>query len=439
MNRNLSAFQIILFGFAAIILTGAVLLMLPISSADFKACPPEDALFTATSAVCVTGLAVRDTWSSWSGFGQAVILILIQTGGMGVMLVVSGVSSFTGRRIGLKERSTIQDAIAAPSSGGIIRLVRFILAIILISELIGALLLFPVFARDYGVLKGCWFSVFHSVSAMCNAGFDLMGEHGAYSSLVYYASNPVVNLVIAGLIIWGGLGFLTWKDIFSKGRNIEKYSLQSQLILRMTAVLIIIPAILFYVLEFTDGNVLERGLRSFFCAVTPRTAGFATVDMNVLSESGQLLVILLMLVGGAPGSTAGGMKVTTLGVILLSVRSVFHRHKDTNFLNRRIEDGIIRNALCVCTMYILLFLLAGVVICRIEDLPLLTCLFESASAIGTVGLSLGITPSLSLASKIILIALMYLGRVGGLTMVYALIPQMSQGNARRIPENVTVG
>ncbi len=439
MVRNLSAFQIILFGFAAIILTGSLLLMLPIASADYTSCPPADALFTATSAVCVTGLVVRDTWTCWSGFGQGVILALIQMGGMGVILVVSGVSVLFGRRIGLRERSTVQDSISAPSSGGVIRLALFILKLILISEMIGALLLFPVFAMDYGALKGAWFAVFHSVSAMCNAGFDLMGEHGAYSSLAYYVANPVVNLVIAGLIIWGGLGFLTWKDIFEKRRRTNRYSLQSRLILRMTAFLIIIPTIVFFLVEFRDGSILERGLKSFFCAVTPRTAGFATIDMNVLSEAGQMLVILLMLVGGAPGSTAGGIKVTTLGVLLLSVLAVFRRQKDTDFLNRRIEDETIRNALSVCTMYLFIFLLAGAAISRIENLPLLSCLFESASAIGTVGLSLGITPSLSLASKIILIALMYLGRVGGLTMVYALIPQMHHGNARKIAERVTVG
>lgn len=439
MFRNFSAFQRILFGFAAIILTGAALLMLPISSVDHTVCAPADALFTATSAVCVTGLVVRDTWTCWSGFGQSVILLLIQTGGMGVVLVVLGVSFLTGRKIGLRERSTVQDSISAPSSGGVIRLARFILVLILLSEAVGAVLMFPVFARDHGILKGAWFSVFHSVSAMCNAGFDLMGEHGAYSSLSYYAADPVINLVIAGLIIWGGLGFLTWRDILSKRLKAGRYSLQSRLILLITLFLIIVPTVLFFFLEFTNGNVLERFLKSFFCAVTPRTAGFATVDMNVLSEAGQVLVIMLMLVGGAPGSTAGGMKVTTFGVVLLCVWAVFHRQKDTNFLNRRIEDDTIRNALCVCMMYLFLFLTAGLAISRIENLPVLTCLFESASAIGTVGLSLGITPALSLASKIILIILMYLGRVGGLTMVYALIPQMRQGNARRIPEKITVG
>ncbi len=439
MYRNFSAFQIILFGFALVILTGTLLLMTPAASADGIACPPTDALFTATSAVCVTGLAVRDTGLSWSLFGQSVILILIQMGGMGVMLVVCGVAIITGRKIGLRERGTVQDAISAPQSGGVIRLVRFILILFISSEAVGALLLLPVFARDFGILKGLWFSVFHSVSAMCNAGFDLMGSKGAFSSLSYYADNPWVNFVIAGLIIWGGLGFLTWDDIFRKRRKLSHYTLQSRLILNTTLILIVVPMVLFFLMEFREGTVIERGLRSFFTSVTPRTAGFATIDMNVLSESGRLLVIVLMLIGGAPGSTAGGMKVTTFGVLLLSVRAVLFREKDTNYSNRRIEGEVIRNAMCICMMYVILFLTAGAIISRIENYPLLDCLFESASAVGTVGLSLGITPNLTTASEMILNLLMFLGRVGGLTMVYAVIPQIRHGNARKIAEKVTVG
>ena len=388
MYRNFTAFQIILFGFAMIILIGTLLLMTPAASSQAAPCPPADALFTATSAVCVTGLVVRDTWQAWSGFGQAVILLLIQTGGMGVMLMICAAALITGRKIGLRERGTVQDSISAPHAGGVIRLARFILVLLFASEAVGAATLFPVFARDFGILRGLWFSVFHSISAMCNAGFDLLGCRGAYSSLASYAANPWVNLVIGGLIIWGGLGFLTWDDIFHRGGRLSRFRLQSRLILSMTLVLITIPLILFFLLEFREGPVNERLLHSFFSSVTPRTAGFATVDMNVFSEAGKMLIILLMLIGGAPGST---------------------------------------------------FLMAGCIISRIEGLPLLTCLFESASAVGTVGLTLGITPSLSIASKLILILLMFLGRVGGLTMVYAVIPQIRHGNARRITERVTVG
>ncbi len=439
MLRKLSAFQMIIFGFAAVILIGTLLLMLPVSSADGTGCNPADALFTATSAVCVTGLVVRDTWTAWSGFGQVVILLLIQTGGMGVVLVVSAAVMLAGKRLGVRERSVVQDAINAPHAGGVIRTMRFTLAMFLGSELVGAIALFPVFGRDFGILKGAWFSIFHSVSAMCNAGFDLMGERGAYSSLISYVDNPVVNLVTAGLIIWGGLGFLTWKDLYVNRRNFARYTLQSRMILQVTACLIIIPFLLFFLFEFTKGSLPDRLLKSFFTSVTPRTAGFATVDLNVLSEAGRMLVISLMLIGGAPGSTAGGMKVTTLGVVILAIVSVFRREKDTNFFNRRIEEATIRNAMCICMIYVLMFLTAGMIISRVENLPLLTCMFESASAIGTVGLSLGITPDLTRISEMILIILMFLGRVGGLTMVYAVIPQMRTGNARRIPEKVTVG
>lgn len=438
MFRNLSAFQIILFGFAMVILAGTLLLMTPAASSG-AACPPADALFTSTSAVCVTGLAVRDTWQAWSGFGQAVILILIQTGGMGVMLMICAAALVTGRKIGLRERETVQDSISAPHAGGVIRLARFTLILLFASEAVGAATLFPVFARDFGVPRGIWFSVFHSISAMCNAGFDLLGCRGAYSSLSSYAADPWVNLVIGSLIIWGGLGFLTWNDIFHRNGRMGRESLQTRLILSMTLILIVIPLILFFLLEFREGPVNERLLHSFFSSVTPRTAGFSTVDMNEFSEAGRMMIIVLMLIGGAPGSTAGGMKVTTFGVILLSVRSVLLREKDTNFRNRRIEESVIRNAMCICMMYLTLFLIAGCAISRIEGLPLLTCLFESASAVGTVGLTLGITPSLSTLSKMILILLMFLGRVGGLTMVYAVIPQIRHGNARRITERITVG
>ncbi len=437
--RNLSASQIILFGFADVIFIGTLLLMLPAASADHNACSLQDALFTATSAVCVTGLVLRDTMTGWSTFGQAVILSLIQTGGLGAVLVLSSVFLLTGRRIGLKHRSTVQDSISAPQTGGVVRLLRFILLVFATSEGLGTLIMFPVFVRDFGAAKGLWFSFFHSVSAMCNAGFDLMGERGAFSSLASYSSNPQIILVISGLIIWGGLGFLTWKDIFTYRLRFNKYSLQSKLIITVTFFLILVPALIFFFFEFSKQPTLERVLNSIFNSVTPRTAGFATIDLNDMSEAGRLLVIVLMLIGGAPGSTAGGMKVTTVGIVILTVVAVFRQERDTEFLNRRIDDETIRSALCICILYLFMFLTAGMLISRIEGFPLLDSIFESASAIGTVGLSLGITPQIGLASKIILILLMYLGRVGGLTLVYAIIPQIHDGNARRIAEKVTVG
>ncbi len=438
LNR-FSASQLILFGFADVIIIGTLLLMLPASSADHSSCCFQDALFTATSAVCVTGLVLRDTWTGWSSFGHVVILSLIQVGGMGAVMVLSSVFILMGRRIGLKHRSIMQDSISAPQTGGVIRLTRFILLVFVVSEGLGTLIMFPVFAKDFGFAKGLWFAFFHSVSAMCNAGFDLLGEKGEFSSLAYYSSNPCIILTIAGLIIWGGLGFLTWKDLFENRLRFRRYSLQTKLILSVTVVLILLPALLFFFLEFSGQPMQERVLSSLFTSVTPRTAGFSSVDMNKMSESGRLLIIILMLIGAAPGSTAGGMKVTTVGVVILTLAAVFRQERDTEFFNRRIDDETIRSALCICILYLSLFLTAGMLISRIEGMPLLDCIFECASAIGTVGLSLGMTAQIGLASKLILVLLMYLGRVGGLTLVYAVIPHIHDGNARRIAEKVTVG
>ena len=434
-----SSFQIILFGFISVILIGGGLLMLPVSSADGMACPLPDAMFTAVSAVCVTGLVVRDTCLAWSPFGQAVILLLIQIGGMGIALVASAVFLVSGRRIGLAQRNTMQDALSAPRVGGIVRFARTIIIVLLASELAGAALLSPVFIRDMGPARGIWAAVFHAVSALCNAGFDLMGEHGAFVSLAPYGADILVNLVIMGLIIWGGLGFLTWTDIGANRLRFRRYSLQSKMIFSMTAVLLLVPAIYFFFGEYAAEPLAQRTLHALFGAVTPRTAGFATADPAGLSDTGRLLTILLMLTGGAPGSTAGGMKVTTVGVLLVSAVMVFLRKKDINLFGRRIGEGTVRTAAALLVSYLLLFLLAGMFISSTENLPILTCLFETASAIGTVGLTLGITPGLSLASKIILMMLMFFGRVGGLTLIFAVIPAMPGGSARLVEEKITVG
>ncbi len=438
-GRKLSSFQIILFGFLLIIFAGALLLTIPAASADGKACPFADALFTAVSAVCVTGLVVRDTAQSWTGFGQAVILALIQIGGMGVVLVASAITIVSGRKIGLAQRNTMQDALSAPHVGGIVRLARFILITLFVSEAIGMLLLAPVFIKDFGIGRGLWMAMFHAISAFCNAGFDLMGSRGAYSSLITYGTSIPVSLVIMGLIIWGGLGFLTWDDIRRNRLRIQRYSLQSRLILVMTALLILFPAVFFFFREFGGEPLKGRILHSLFAAVTPRTAGFSTSDPAAMGETGQMITVMLMLIGGAPGSTAGGMKVTTAGVLLVSGIMVYRRERDINLFGRRIEKETVRTAAALFMIYLLLFLFSGMVISEIEGLPLLTCLFETASAIGTVGLTLGITPQLSLVSKCILMILMYFGRVGGLTLIFAVLPAMRHGNARLIAEKVTVG
>lgn len=438
-KNNKSPFRIIIVGFLLVILLGSLLLMLPISTKTGIHTPFLHALFTSTSAVCVTGLVIYDTASYWSLFGQIVIILLIQIGGLGVVTVAGAFAILSGRRIGLMQRSTMQEAIAAPNVGGIVRLTGFILKTALGIELIGAIALFPVFSKEFGVLKGLWYALFHSISAFCNAGFDLMGVKTPFSSLTDYADNCLVSVVIALLIIIGGIGFLTWDDIRVNRWHLTKYRMQSKVILTVTGILILVPAVCFFFLEFTAAPMKERVLLSFFQAVTPRTAGFNTADLTVLSEAGKTMVVILMLIGGSPGSTAGGMKTTTLAVLLANAFAVFRRKENAQFFNRRVSDGAVRQAATILMMYLVLFMSSALVISVIEGLPVLTCLFETASAIGTVGLSLGVTPQLSAASHYILIFLMYFGRVGGLTVIFAAMSNV-QGSVARLPqERITVG
>lgn len=438
-QKQLTSFQIIIFGFAGVILTGAILLTLPFAAASEQRTSFADALFTATSSVCVTGLVVQDTATYWSVFGQLIIIVLIQIGGMGVITVAAFFAMLSGRKITLMQRSTMQEAIAAPKVGGIVRLTGFIIKTALLIEVLGAVVMAPVFCQDFGVKKGLWMALFHSISAFCNAGFDLMGVTSPFSSLTSYVSHPTINLVIMLLIVTGGIGFLTWDDIRTNRLHLSKYRMQSKVILCTTAALILIPALYFFVSEFSCLPLGERIWSSFFQSVTPRTAGFNTVDLTEISEAGQMVMIVLMLIGGSPGSTAGGMKTTTIAVLIAVASSVFSRKEYPHFFGRSIADETVRNAAAIVLMYIVLFLGGGMSISIAEGLPLVPCLFETASAIGTVGLSLGLTPELGSLSRIILIGLMFFGRVGGLTLIYAALSGMYKNTAKFPHEKITVG
>ena len=443
-KQQLTPARIILIGFALLILAGALLLTMPISTRDGQGASFFDALFTATSATCVTGLVVQDTAQYWSGFGQAVIIVLIQIGGMGVVTVAVAISMLAGRRIGLKERWVMQESISAPQVGGIVRRTRFILAAMLLLEGAGALLLASRFCPEMG-LRGIWYAVFHAISSFCNAGFDLMGAAGTpFVSLTGYVGDPLVNLTVMGLIILGGIGFLTWGDVRQHKWHLRAYCLQSKLVLVTTAALILVPALFFFCYEFQlpqwDGLTLgEKILGSLFQAVTPRTAGYNTVDLTQLSGPTRMIITLLMLVGGAPGSTAGGFKVTTLAVFLLAARAVFRRQEDLQSFGRRLPADTLRSAAAILMAYVGLFLLGGLVISCVEGVALDAALFETASAIGTVGLTLGLTPELGGVSRIILIFLMYFGRVGGLTLIYAVLPDSGAVPAQLPQERITVG
>ena len=438
-KHRLSSFQIIISGFVGVILLGALLLMLPVSTTERCITPFNETLFTATSAVCVTGLVVQDTGSYWSGFGQAVILALIQIGGLGVVTVAASFALLSGRKISLMQRSTMQDAISAPKVGGVVRLTQFILRGTFLIELLGAAAMLPVFCRDYG-WRGIWMAVFHSISAFCNAGFDILGtENNPYPSLTGYTGSPIINITIMLLIVIGGIGFLTWDDICEHKWHFHRYRVQSKVILVITGFLIVVPAAFFFFVDFSALPTGTQLLVSFFQSVTTRTAGFNTVALSAMSGASKGIMILLMLIGGAPGSTAGGMKTTTLGVLLANAVATFRQRDNAQFFKRRIDCNTVKTASTILTMYLTLFFGGGIFISVYEHLPLSDCLYETSSAVGTVGLTLGITPQLHIPSQIVLIILMYLGRVGGLTLIYATLSGKKTGNAKLPQEKITVG
>ncbi len=438
-KNRFTSFQIIILGFVAVILIGALLLMLPVSSKAGIITPFNEALFTSTSAVCVTGLVVQDTATYWSWFGQGIILVLIQIGGLGVITIAVSFELLSGRKISLMQRSVMQEAISAPKVGGIVRLTGFVLKGTFLVEFTAAFIMIPVFVKDFGA-KGIWMAIFHSISAFCNAGFDLMGtENVKYASLTSYVSHPLINITIMLLIIIGGIGFLTWEDILKNKYRIKNYRMQTKVILTTSLLLILFPAFFFFFRDFADMPIQERIFSSLFQAVTPRTAGFNTADLTMMTEDGLGIVIALMLIGGSPGSTAGGMKTTTLAVLIANTWACFRRNEDAQMFGRRIENSTVKNAATIFMMYIVFFFGGAIVISAVEDLSFSTCLFETASAIGTVGLTLGITPGLGVISQIILMILMFLGRVGGLTLIYAALSSNGKKISKLPQEKMMVG
>lgn len=443
MDRTTPA-QIIILGFLFLIAIGTALLMLPVSTSGPGGASFLDALFTATSATCVTGLVVQDTALYWSPFGQTVLLVLIQIGGMGVVTMAVAIFIFTGRHISLKQRWVMQESISAPQVGGIVRQTRFILKTALAMEAAGAALLALRFCPQMGV-RGVWYAVFHSISAFCNAGFDLMGvRSGPCSSLTSYTADSLVNITIILLIVLGGIGFMTWQDFREHKWHLRSMRLQTKVVLSTTAILLAGGFLYFFLYEFRQPQwqslgTGERFWAALFQTVTPRTAGFNTVDLSQMTPPSQLLTILLMLVGGSPGSTAGGFKTTTLAVLLLTTAAVFRRRDTAHCFGRRLQDEAVHNAMALFVIYLLLAVTGGILICCIDGIPLMGALFESSSAVATVGLSLGYTAGLSAASRLILIFLMYFGRVGGLTVIYAVTVR-GTGKVSQFPqERLTVG
>lgn len=435
---KLNPFKIIILGFAGLIITGTVLLSLPIATTRGIVTPLADCLFTATSATCVTGLVIYDTGTYWSVFGQVVILILIQIGGMGVITFAMLIAMISGRKIGLNRRSIMQSSVSAARLGGILKLTGFIFSFTIVMELAGAAVTAPVFCSDYGTVKGLWVRLFHSISAFCNAGFDILGADRSVS-LSAYSAQPVINIATMSLIIIGGLGYVTWSDIAANRKDLSRLSLQTRAVIVVSMFLILVPAAYNYLFEFTYLTGAERIFASLFQSVTTRTAGFSSVDIGKMSEAGQSVMIPLMLIGGSPGSTAGGMKTTTLLCLLLHIRRIMSPSKGFSSFSRRIEDETVHTAVSLAVVYMLLFFIGGVAIRTFERMPVLACLFESASALGTVGLTTGITPAIGVPSKLVLILLMFIGRTGGLSVLYAASGSKFTVSAALPAEDLMVG
>ncbi len=441
--KHLSGMQLIAVGFFLLIMAGTLLLMLPLSSRDGTVTPFLTALFTATSASCVTGLILVDTFTHWSFFGQLVLLLLIQIGGLGFITIGTAVSLVLRRKIGLKQRGWIRESFNVLDIGGVVLLLKRVLKGTAIFEGAGALLLFVRFCPGMGFAQGLYYSIFHSISAFCNAGFDLMGRYEPYSSFTAYYDDPLISFTLCALILTGGIGFIVWSDIADHKWNFRKYALQTKMVLSCSVFLVAGGALLFYLIE---GNRLFAGMSpvgklcsSVFCAVTPRTAGFNTTDIGSLSEGGRLLSIILMFIGGGSGSTAGGVKMATIFVLLLHLRSTLLRTTGTNIFGRRIDDGTITKASALLCTYLFFSLTATLAICSLQNFTIGDTLFEVMSAICTVGMSAGLTGQLNLPSQLIIILLMYIGRLGSLSFALSFTDHKKPAHIMQPIEEINIG
>lgn len=443
-KQKWSTTKIIAVGYVLVITIGTILLMLPVSGRNHEPVPFMDAWFTATSATCVTGLVTHDTYTYWSSFGQAVLLVLIQIGGMGFMTIAISAMTLTRKKIGLSKRLLMKESVGAPQVAGVVRMSRLILGGTVFFEGLGALLLSFYYIPRLGFGKGLYFSVFHSISAFCNAGIDLMGYYQPSSSLITAADSYLVGITIAGLILVGGIGFLVWEDALRWKWHISRYRLHSKVVLTAAVALVAGGTLFMFLFEYgkpsMEGkNLGEQILCSFFQAVTPRTAGFNTMDLNQLSPSSQMLMVCLMFIGGSPGSTAGGIKTTTMTILLLTIWTEFKKRKDVELFKRRVEGEVIRHAACILMFYGSLAFVSSMIICAVEGIGAKEVIFEVVSALCTVGLSLGITAEVGTLSHIILILLMFIGRVGGITILIAFSSRLSAIPSKLPAEKIAVG
>lgn len=443
MIRRLTQTQMIVIGFCLVILSGTILLMLPISTREGVVTPPIDALFTTVSASCVTGLIIADTYQYWSIFGQIVIISLIQIGGLGFMTIGVFFAVVLRKKIGLWVRGTLQESVNIMQTGGIVRLAKKIIIGTAVFEGTGALILSIHFSRTMDWGQAVYYGIFHSVSAFCNAGFDLMGKDGEYISLTGYSGDWTVNLVIMLLIIIGGIGFFIWNDLSENKLHFRRWKLHTKITILMTLALVFGGAAVLFVLEYNNtlaGRPLdEQILCSLFGSVTARTAGFNTVDTAALTDSSKLFTVLLMFIGGSPGSTAGGIKTTTFVVLAASVYSGLFDKRECSMFGRRLSRDVVRKASTVLCTNLMLCVTAVLIIVTATSLDVTDVIFEVASAMGTVGMSAGITRDMDAVSKISLIFLMSCGRVGSMTFALSLKGHKVEPPVRLPEEEVMIG
>jgi trk system potassium uptake protein TrkH len=434
--------QLIAISFIVVVLIGAFLLSLPISSRTHEWTPFVDSLFTSTSAACVTGLAVYDTYTHWSLFGQIVLLILVQIGGLGFMTIMCFFAIVTKHHMSLYQRRLVMQAAGHVQLSGVITLVRKILIGTFLFEGIGTVLLAIRFCPMMGFWEGLYNGIFHSVMAFCNAGFDLMGKYKMYSSLMLFQSDVLVQTVIMALISIGGIGFFVWSDVLRWGIHFKKYALHTKMVLSMTLFLILSGAVGFFFLEYHESlaglSLGDKILASFFQSVTTRTAGFNTIDQTAM-RGGAVLSVVWILIGGSPGSTAGGIKTTTVLVAILITLATIRGKKSATIFKKRISDETVRQAFTIITIYIVLVFVATALLMVWEPITFSEAIFEVSSAVGTAGLTMDITPTLGSASKILLSLLIYVGRVGGYSFILVFATEKANPDMERPVEKFLVG
>ncbi|EEH97613.1 MULTISPECIES: TrkH family potassium uptake protein [Clostridium] len=437
---RLNGVQILALGFLIVIIIGAIILSLPISSRTGEPTNFLDAIFTSTSAVCVTGLITLDTSTHWSVFGQTVIITLIEIGGLGFMSFGVLISLILGKKITLRERLVMQEAMNTYSIQGLVKMVKYVLIFTMSVQFFGALLLSTQFVPEYGIGRGIFYSIFHSISAFCNAGFDLFG-----TSLVGYSSNSVVILVISALIIIGGLGFTVLLEIY-EFKGMKKLSLHSKLVLITTAILVFGGAILMLIFEYNNVdtianmNIKDKLLNSFFASVTPRTAGFNSISTSGMTLASKFLTIILMFIGGSPGSTAGGLKTVTFGILVLTVICVIKGREDTEVFGRRFTKEIVYKSFTLLFIGVSLVIFSTMILSYTEvGVSFIDLLYETTSAFGTVGITLGLTPNLSSIGKVLIMLMMYFGRVGPLTVMLALTRKRKKSGYKYPEGKILIG